>query len=156
MTYSIDDIRRVFALTAVDEQKKILLLGAEASVIEAWRQQGVDVIAVDPSSQISQGDCCLKADYHQLPFTDYQFELALALNVLEQAQSIEDIQTILLSIAKVAEEIRVYPLHDDKHQSADWVAPILVQLQANNYGVELKEGANKEALLRIWANECVV
>lgn len=150
MTFMIQDIRQLFQLTPVDEQKKMLLMADNADELVAnWQQQGVDVTLFSPAKQALS----------ELPETDYSYQLLLAPYALATAASADDVEQTLFRLARAAEEVRVFPLDNPDLDSATWVAPTLVALQAKNYGVELKDIADYDthhAMLRIWANECEV
>lgn len=150
MVYTIQALRQIFQLSPVDEQKKILLIANDAELqVVKWRSQGADVSIFEPSNK----------SLLNLPYKDGEFQLLLAPYVLNDVKTMAEIDAVLFSLARVAQEVRVFPLDNVCLNSATWVAPMLVQLQTKNYGVELRE-VNEvnthHAMLRIWSNECVV
>ncbi|OGO92695.1 MAG: hypothetical protein A3F41_01500 [Coxiella sp. RIFCSPHIGHO2_12_FULL_44_14] len=150
MVYTIQALRQIFQLSPVDEQKKILLIANDAELqVVKWRSQGADVSIFEPSNK----------SLLNLPYKDGEFQLLLAPYVLNDVKTMAEIDAVLFSLARVAQEVRVFPLDNVCLNSVTWVAPMLVQLQTKNYGVELRE-VNEvnthHAMLRIWSNECVV
>ncbi len=64
-------------------------------------------------------------------------------------------------LAKLAAEVRVYPLPEDKNAVTSALGPLMLELQHRNFGVEIKAiewlQRNKSgAMLRVWAKECAV
>lgn len=100
----------------------------------------------------------------KLPFDDFHFDLALCSDFLFHTQTSDhSLRTELVSeLCRVAHEVRIYPLLDETgNMMVDALGPVMVDLQQNNFGVEVREvpymklkGAN--AMLRVWAKECVV
>lgn len=98
-----------------------------------------------------------------LPFADQEFDLALCSDLLfhsavNQAFSPED---LLNELCRVAEEVRVFPLMNDKGEMTDDLGRVMLVLQQENFGLEVREvpyrwvkGGN--AMLRIWATKCAV
>ena len=98
----------------------------------------------------------------KLPFTDYQFDLALCSHWLfsESPDSFYQVQMIK-ELIRVAGELRIYPLLNRDSEPSASLAPVMMALQQDNLGVELREvdfELKKEgnALLRVWARECRV
>lgn len=97
-----------------------------------------------------------------LPFEDYHFDLALCSHWLfsESPDSYFQLQMIK-ELIRVAGEVRIYPLLDRYAEQAASLGPVMVSLQQENFGVELREvdfelKKQGNALLRVWARECRV
>jgi len=95
-----------------------------------------------------------------LPFKDQEFELGLCSNLLfrERHYSAE---TIVSELARVAQEVRIFPLLDQNGEIAKDLGPIMLLLQQKNFGVEVKTVPytlmkKSNAMLRFWSKECVV
>jgi hypothetical protein len=102
------------------------------------------------------------ASLPSLPFGDYQFNLALCSHWLfsESPDSFFQIQAIK-ELMRVAGEVRIYPLLNRDDETAASLGPVMMALQQENFGVELREvdfELKKEgnAMLRVWARECIV
>lgn len=106
-------------------------------------------------------------DTNQLPHLDFKnqsFNLALCSDILftEPTKNDQYYLDSLLELARVASEVRVYPLTDLQGKPSTHLGPVLQALQEKGFGVELKEiKANSEnnidkkaALLRIWNPSC--
>lgn len=99
----------------------------------------------------------------KLPFKDNQFNLALCAHLLFMTPEL-DLQFHLKSIlemCRVAGEARIFPLIDEAGEPSPLLPPVMLSLQQQNYGVEVKhvsyefqKGAN--AMLRVWSQECEV
>ncbi|QLH43354.1 MAG: hypothetical protein HWD59_11995 [Coxiellaceae bacterium] len=98
-----------------------------------------------------------------LPFTERDFELALCAYLLfaNSRLSLAFHLAAIKEMCRVAEEVRIYPLIDEKGEPAATLAPVMLALQQENYGVAVKEVAYElqrggNAMLCIWAQECIV
>ncbi len=103
------------------------------------------------------------ASLPKLPFKDQQFQLMLCSDLLfhEQARSGMDPNAVVSELCRVAEEVRIFPLLDETGQTSELLGPLMLELQQQDYGLEVREvpyeqhqGGN--AMLRIWSTHCVV
>lgn len=102
-------------------------------------------------------------DYH-LPFADFAFDFALVSHYLFAEldnQTIDSHLCVIRELARVAKEVRIFPLIDNEGKASDFLGPVLLGLQQDNYGVEVREVAfhlHKEgnAMLRVWAQQCAI
>lgn len=99
-----------------------------------------------------------------LPFADFTFDFALSafyLFVTPEQQTVEfQLQTIQ-ELARVAKEVRIFPLADVAGQPSSVLGPVLLGLHQRNFGVEIREVdehlyKGSHAMLRVWARECPV
>jgi len=99
-----------------------------------------------------------------LPFDDFSFDLVLSARFLfsEVANSSVDfhVQTIK-ELARVGKEVRIFPLIADDGEPSPVLGPVLLALQQENYGTEVKDvryalQPKGNAMLRVWAQQCVV
>ena len=104
------------------------------------------------------------AEFPSLPFKDFQFDLALCAHHLfvsgEKHETDFHVNSIL-EMARVAHEVRIFPLSDRLGRVSDRLGPVMLALQQNNLGVEVRQvdyslQVNGNAMLRVWAHECVV
>jgi hypothetical protein len=99
-----------------------------------------------------------------LPFTDFSFNLALVSHDLFadlEQQSLEYHLEVIKELARVAHEVRIFPLIDRHGQPSPLIGPVLLGLQQDKYGVEVKEVPYTlypagNAMLRVWAEQCVI
>lgn len=97
-----------------------------------------------------------------LPFATQEFQLALCTNfIFHHAFSQKKIQTVLQELARVADEVRVFPLLNSSGKMPDELGPLMLYFQQKKYGIEVREVAyhtlkGGNAMLRIWQQECVV
>jgi hypothetical protein len=102
------------------------------------------------------------AELPKLPYGNNAFDLALCTDLIfYHHMSNEEMLSIIRELARVAAEVRIFPLLDTHGKVSDELGPLLLQLQKNNYGVEVRQvpyhtssGAN--AMLRVWEHECKV
>lgn len=99
----------------------------------------------------------------KLPFKDDQFQLALCSDFLFHLQAREgfDAKLLIAELCRVSTEARIFPLMNEAGQIAEKLGPIMLLLQQNNFGIEVRQvkypyrkGSN--AMLRIWQRECIV
>lgn len=105
----------------------------------------------------------LYSDLPQLPFGAQSFELALCSDLLfhNEAREGHSAQELISEMCRVAHEVRVFPLLDEKGQIADNLGEVMATLHQQNFGVEIRQVEYHElkggnAMLRIWAKECSV
>ncbi len=98
-----------------------------------------------------------------LEFEDKQFELALCSYFLftTHDSDLEFHVNAISELCRIAGEARIFPLLDSHGEPSALVAPVILTLQQQNYGVEVKEvsyefekGGN--AMLRVWAQTCEI
>ena len=107
--------------------------------------------------------------YQPLPETlstlpDFSFDLALCSHHLFASHSRQDIDfqvSVITELARVAKEVRIFPLVDQKGVLSPLLGPVLLKLQQENFGVEVREVVNhlqpdNKAMLRVWAQLCRV
>jgi hypothetical protein len=149
-----DQYLEKFDLSAEDSKLRILNCSREKKVIKEL--QNIQII--DPK---------------QLPvltLEDYAYDLALCSEILfidgENLSENYHVDTIL-ELARVASEVRIYPVTDKEGKPSIHLAPVIQTLQLKGFGVELrqvKSHAEKESpveqasnvLLKIWQESCVL
>ncbi|AHE67752.1 hypothetical protein [Legionella oakridgensis] len=102
-------------------------------------------------------------DYH-LPFADFSFDFALSSHYLFADLDDQDVDfhlKIIRELARVAKEVRIFPLIDRYGQPSSFLGPVLLGLQESNFGVEVREvkyhlQSHGNAMLRVWAQQCEV
>jgi hypothetical protein len=125
------------------------------------RQKGMNQFFSDYQQGKAQGRYYGAADYH-LPYPDFSFDFALSAHYLFadlEDQTLDVHLNIIRELARVAREVRIFPLIDLEGNSSEFLGPVLLQLQQNNYGVEVREvdyhlHQSKNAMLRVWAQQC--
>lgn len=127
------------------------------------RQEGINTF-LDDFDEGKQQQRYISAKLHDLPFDNFQFDLALCSHYLFGSRvnsSLEIHMAAILEMCRVATEVRIFPLLASTGEISPLVGPIMLQLQQNNLGVEIREvpyqiQKNGNAMLRIWALECSV
>lgn len=99
-----------------------------------------------------------------LPFADFSFDMALSSHYL--FGEIDDLDLdfhirVIKELARVGKEVRIFPLIDREGQPSPYLGPVLLELQHHNYGVEVRSvrynlQSQGNAMLRVWAQECLV
>lgn len=140
-----------FGLSPKEMKLHILQCGSEP-----LKKQSRNIESVKPS------------ELAELPFDDQFFDLALCSHVLFKTSKNDFDLKALMELARVAGEVRVFPLVDDEGKPSSSLGPLIQALQQKGFGVELKqtvgaskEGAAKEiakgtALLRLWNESCLL
>lgn len=106
----------------------------------------------------------LSIDEQRIPFDDFSFDLALSASYLFNDVVDHHIDFHLQTIqelARVAKEVRIFPLVDQSGRPSAMLGPVLLGLQQRNYGVEIRDVNYRllrghHAMLRVWARECLV
>ncbi len=107
---------------------------------------------------------CLAITEQNLDFPDFYFDLALSSHYLFADLDDQDVDfhlIIIKELARVAKEVRIFPLIDRYNQPSPFLGPVLLGLQEENYGVEVREVAyhlqpHGNAMLRVWPQLCQV
>lgn len=98
----------------------------------------------------------------KLPFADFTFDFALSSHYLFADLDDQDIQfhvQAIKELARVAKEVRIFPLIDRNGKPSPLLNHVLLYLQQHKYGTEVRSVAyhlqpNGNAMLRVWAQEC--
>lgn len=98
-----------------------------------------------------------------LDFADASFKLCLCSHFLFASHELSDEAhvTYLQEMARVAAEVRIFPLADVNGEISPLLGPVMLLLQQMNFGVEVREVAyefqhGSNAMLRVWSTECPV
>jgi hypothetical protein len=125
------------------------------------RQKGMKQFFLDYEQGKAEGRYYGAADYH-LPYPDFSFDFALSSHYLFadlEEQSVDFHVNVIRELARLAKEVRIFPLIDKSGESSEFLGPVLLQLQKEGYGVEVREVAyhlhkSENAMLRVWAQKC--
>ncbi|KTD56384.1 hypothetical protein Lsan_3072 [Legionella santicrucis] len=126
-----------------------------------YRQEGMKSFFADYEKGKAEGRYLGAADYH-LPYADFSFDFALSAHYLFadlEDQTVDFHLNVIRELARVAKEVRIFPLNDMEGKSSELLGPVLLQLQKNGYGVEIREvdyhlHKSENAMLRVWAQKC--
>lgn len=97
-----------------------------------------------------------------LPYQDFYFDLALSSHYFFAGLAEQDLAfhiQMLQELARVAKEVRIFPLiHSDGRTSSE-LGPVLLALQQAGYGAEVRSIADPiepdgNAMLRVWRLGC--
>lgn len=99
-----------------------------------------------------------------LPFKDFEFDYVLSSHYLFSGldgQNETFHVALIQELARVAKEVRIFPLIDSFGNPSPFIGPVLLALQQKNYGTEIRSVAyhlqkKGNAMLRVWAQECRV
>ncbi|MBI2784884.1 MAG: hypothetical protein HYX60_00665 [Legionella longbeachae] len=127
------------------------------------RQNGMKKFFADYEKGKAEGRYYGATDYH-LPYPDFSFDFALSSHYLFadlEDQSVVFHLNVIRELARVANEVRIFPLIDKEGKSSEFLGPVLLQLQKDGYGVEVREvdyhlHKSENAMLRVWAQKCDV
>ncbi len=127
------------------------------------RKEGLELFFADYNEGKADQRYIGITDYH-LPFADFSFDFALCSHYLFadlDEQTVDFHLTVIRELARVAKEVRIFPLIDKDGHTSSFLGPVLLGLQQENYGIEVREVAfhlhpSGNAMLRVWAQQCVV
>lgn len=99
------------------------------------------------------------AQLPHMPYKTNQFDLVLCDDcIFHCSLSADNIAIIIKELCRIATEVHIFPLLNDQRKMSETLGPLMLILQKNNYGVEMREMSmspkNNNALLRIWEQEC--
>lgn len=128
-----------------------------------YRQEGIDLFLEDYELGIKDGRY-LAINGLELPFENFAFDFVLAANNFFSDldfQTVEYHLTLIKELARVAKDVRIFPLVDTNGEPSSLLGPILLGLNQDNYGVEVRDVAyhlqiRGNAMLRVWAKQCQV
>ncbi|WP_131782281.1 hypothetical protein [Legionella gresilensis] len=97
-----------------------------------------------------------------LPFSDFSFDLALSSHYLFANIEEQDVGfhvAVIRELARVAKEVRIFPLVNRFNETSSQLGPVMLQLQQENYGLEVRSvdynlQPKGNAMLRVWAQQC--
>lgn len=128
-------------------------------VIAHWEKTASDFIA-DYANGKATGRY-LPINIAEIPFREHEFDLVLCSHLLFHKALPAHISPIdlLRKLCRIGQEVRLYPMIDRYGNIMDDLGPLMLTLQQEDYGVEVREvvyqyqkGGN--AMLRIWAQAC--
>lgn len=128
----------------------------ELTKMKAW-----DLFVKDYPSGLKQGRY-VPYTSAALPFTDFQFDLALSVYPFFRMESaIESVLAQLRALVRVAREVRIVPHQLEQEEVTEKLGPTMLTLQQDEVGVEVtplgEQFSLKNAvMLRLWAHSCVV
>lgn len=127
------------------------------------RRSGMQEFFVDYDLGKKEGRY-LGVSSYPLPFADFSFDFALSAHYLFaglEEQTLDFHIDLIRELARVAKEVRIFPLIDRQGNTSELLGPVLLALQKDNYGVEVREvdfhlHQTGNAMLRVWAQQCAV
>ncbi len=148
-----DEYTDLFGLTAAN---------LSSHVLEYGRASGRANVSWDGFSQAVTR--CAPEPEGSLPFADFTFDLVLCPDYLftdEENQDVDFHLQQIFELARVAKEVRIFPLSNQEGQPSPLLGPVLLGLQQEGYGVEVRDVTSSirpkgEAMLRVWAQLCHV
>lgn len=153
--------RQVLALSKNPKRLKAFSQEKKKQVMMLWEESKALFLHDYPIGKAAGRYVPVNLD--NLPFKTHEFDLALCSHLLFQKALPKGVSAIdlLQQLCDIALEVRLYPLLDDSGKITDELGPLMLALQARNYGVEVREVAYElqeggNAMLRIWAQACVV
>ena len=110
---------------------------------------------------VSFNPACLTTSPVTLPYDDFFFDLALSVDYFFEKKNNKSIEARffeMVELARVAKEVRIFPLGELQDGQISFLGPLLLRLQQEKLGAEvrsLKEAVDgQHAFLRIWALQC--
>lgn len=145
--YSVISINSLYTLSSAEMQQKIAPIDAELNSQQLFMQDYA----------VGKKEGRYLPLTMPLPFNDHQFELALCADLLSHQHA----DLLMNELCRVAAEVRIFPLLNKDGALIEALGPIMLALYERNLGVEVREiswGEEKtgQAMLRIWATECIV
>lgn len=148
------------ALKNRQDQLNFSEYGGLEAFIDA-RQEGVAEFLADYESGCAEKRY-LPLESHDLPCHDFEFEFALSSHYFFLDN--DDLPfhiDVIRELARVAKEVRIFPLSDCDGQPSPLLGPVLLGLQQAGYGAEVRKVdyhlyPKSHAMLRVWAQQCLI
>lgn len=149
----VDEYTALFGLSASNLGSRVLEYGRVGMTTQViWDGFSQPVIRCAPETN------------GVLPFADFAFDIALCPDFLftdAENQSIDFHLQQILELARVAKDVRIFPLTNHIGMPSPLLGPVLLCLQQDNYGVEIRDVTTAKhpkgnAMLRVWAQQCHV
>lgn len=129
--------------------------------LAARRRQGMTAFFADYEKGKAEKRYIPATDY-TLPFGHFEFDFALSSHYFFADLDDQDVDfhlNVIRELARVAKEVRIFPLIDRHGQLSPFLGPVLLGLQQDGYGVEVREVSyhlqtKGNAMLRVWAQQC--
>lgn len=144
----LTDFEKMFDLKTDDLSKKMIECGGNSKLKAEIHKKNPQVISYHQTGNLDK-----------LPFKNDEFELALSAYQVFNHHDEQKIYALISEMSRVAFEVRIYPLCDDKGVLNPYLGIIMARLQAANLKVEIRavnyeafKGSN--AMLRIWRDQC--
>ncbi len=119
-----------------------------------------DVFIRDYPQGLAQGRYVNQSLPH-LSFADYQFNMSVCANFIFDGPYQDSVFQLaaIKELSRVAKETRIYPLLNAEGDICPHLGELILALQTENYGVEVREVAfhlqkGGNAMLRVWSKEC--
>ncbi|HVT62287.1 MAG TPA: hypothetical protein VHD33_02220 [Legionellaceae bacterium] len=162
-----EQIERSFAerLTQIQSRQQEFDFSRYGSLekLVAYRRQGIEMFLQDYTNGHAEGRY-LFAQSTTLPFPAFFFDYALSAHHFFSTvapQTVEYHVTMIQELARIAKEVRIFPLVDANGIPSPLLGPVILSLQQKNYGIEVRDvlyhlQPKGNAMLRIWAQMCEV
>ncbi len=143
------------------DRLKISEEGALKSLIENWKKNKA-VFLADYLSGVREHRY-QEMHLPKLPCKNFQFDLVLCTDLLfhDHARGGLSPEALMAELARVALEVRIFPLLDENNKMPQAIGPLMLEYQQQDFGIEIREvpyeikrGGN--AMLRIWSKQCIV
>jgi hypothetical protein len=146
-----------------DKDTYVLNHSGTLDTLIAKRRQGMEKFFADYEQGKNEKRYLAPKD-GTLPFSDFTFDYALSSHFLFADLDDQDVDfhiKAIIELARVAKEVRIFPLIDRYGQPSPFLGPVLLGLQQEHYGVEVREvnyylQSQGNAMLRVWAQQCQV
>ena len=165
----IDTLKTKVALVFADMAKRVRAaqdkfdfeLYGDLDGLLQKRQEGIDQFFADYKAGLQEKRYIGVNNIH-LPYPDCYFDFALSSHYLFADLEDQDINfhvEMIKELARVAKEVRIFPLIDRYGNPSPFLGPVLLALQQGHYGTELRSvpyhlQTNGNAMLRVWAQAC--
>lgn len=146
-----------------DQEKFNVQRYGSLNALIAYRRAGIATFLHDYPAGLQQKRY-VTCHAQRLPLADFAFDYALSAHYFFNQHELTELDNHLGAIqelARVAKEVRIYPLIDRQGIPSALLGPVLLGLQQANYGVEIRDVAyhlqpKGNAMLRVWAQQCSV
>lgn len=170
------DYLNLFGLTPEEKKLKILICSLDSNekstTLDNRDNKNINININSTLTEVATLISVSSNNFSKLNFEDQSFDLALchqllsthllmgeAIDLRKDTPLIEFSLKLILELMRVASEVRIFPLVNEKGEPAKHLGPIIQSLQQKGLGVELKQVQQEKgtgALLRLWNESCKV
>lgn len=159
---------RIREFQAQQQALDVSRYGGSFDQLITYRREGIATFLADYERGRLDGRYVANLSPHQvpqtLPFEHSSFDIALVAHAFFSDvpyQTIDDHVLMIEELARVAKEVRIFPLVDAQGIPSPCLGPVLLGLQQDNFGIEVREVSyhlqpKGHAMLRVWAKQCEV
>lgn len=135
---------------------------ASPMVLAESRRAGIERFFDDYTQGVVDKRYLAGDEWMPLPFADFNFDLVISAHFFLQESDCYSLDwqvQMIVELCRVGRELRIFPLVNERGETATMLGPLMQALQQRQIGVEIREVnyhfvPNDNAMLRVWPLSC--